>query len=103
MKKIFALIVGAVSGVAAVLLHQTLPPLGVILSIAVTYLTIWVIGRVYGRRSLKFLALVGWFLVIFRASTFGSGHELLIFVDGLGATLLLGGFAAGIIATAKKI
>ncbi len=102
MRFLLALLSGAVAGVVAVLLHQSLPPFGVITSLLITFLTIWLIGRRYNRRSLKWVALVGWFAVVMRASTFGVGQELLVQGDGVGSTLLLLGTLIALAAVARR-
>jgi hypothetical protein len=102
MRFLLALLSGAVAGVVAVLLHQSLPPFGVIASLLITFLTIWLIGRRYNKRSLKWVALVGWFAVVMRASTFGVGQELLVQGDGVGSTLLLLGTLIALAAVARR-
>jgi hypothetical protein len=97
-----ALIYGAAAGVVAILLHQSLPPVGVIASLLITYLSIWSIGRRYGRRIYKWGAAIGWFAVVIRASTFGAGQELLVQGDGVGSTLLLLGTIAALAAVAAR-
>jgi hypothetical protein len=102
MRFILALIYGAVAAVVAVLLHQSLPPFGVIASLFITFLSIWSIGRRYGKRIYKWGVAIGWFAVIFRASTFGVGQELLVQGDGVGATLLLLGTLTALAAIAAR-
>ena len=98
MKFLFSLAFGALIAISATLIHQTLPPLGVIVGIFATYLGIWFIGRQYGKRRYKFYALVAWLVVIARAGSFGAGNELLIQGDNPGSALLMIGFLAGLIA-----
>ena len=102
MQLFLALIYGAVAGVVAVLLHQSLPPLGVIASLLITYLSIWSIGRRYGKRRYKWVAAMGWFAIIIRASIFGTGQELLVQGDGVGSTLLLLGTLVALAAVAER-
>lgn len=103
MRFLLALIYGAAAGVIAVLLHQSLPPLGVIASLSITYLSLWIIGRKYGKRRYKWIAALGWFAVVIRASTFGEGQELLVQGDGVGSTLLLLGTLVLLAAIAARI
>jgi Flp pilus assembly protein TadB len=98
MKVLFSLFFGAVTAVAATLIHQTLPPLGVTVALIATYSAIWWLGRYFGKRRYKVAALVSWLLVIGKAGSFGAGHELLIQGDSPGSTLLTIGFIAGLIA-----
>ena len=102
MQFFLALIYGAAAGVIAVLLHQSLPPFGVIASLLITYLSIWSIGRRYGKRLYKWGAAIGWFAIIIRASTFGAGQELLVQGDGVGSTLLLLGTFVVLAAVAAR-
>ena len=97
MKFLFSLLFGALIAVSATLIHQTLPPLGVIAGIFATYLGIWYLGRRYGKRRYKFYALIAWLVVIARAGSFGAGNELLIQGDNAGSALLMIGFLVGLI------
>jgi hypothetical protein len=103
MRFFIALIYGAAAAVVAILLHQSLPPVGVIASLLITYISIWRIGRKFGKRSLKWAAALGWIAVMVRASTFGAGQELLVQGDGVGSTLLLLGTLIALAAVAARI
>lgn len=102
MRSLLSLIFGAFAGVIAVLLHQSLPPVGVITSLLFSYISIWIIGRHYGSRRYKWIAAIGWVAVIFRAATFGEGQELLVQGDGVGSTLLLLGTLVVLAAIAAR-
>jgi hypothetical protein len=102
MRLIFSLLIGAVSAIAATLIHQTLAPVGVAIGILESYLAIWWLGRYFGKRRYKFVALIGWFVVIAKAGSFGAGHELLIQGDNPGSALLTLGFIAGLIALLQR-
>lgn len=102
MPLIFSLLSGAATAAIAILLHQSLPPLGVIASLALTYSAIWGIGRHYQSRLLKWVSAFGWIVVILRGSAFGVGQELLIQGDGVGSTLLLLGTLTVLIAVAAR-
>ena len=102
MKFLFSLAFGALIAISATLIHQTLPPLGVVIGIFATHLGIWFIGRKYGKRRYKFYALVAWLVVIARAGSFGAGNELLIQGDNPGSALLMIGFLAGLIAVMPR-
>lgn len=97
MKFLLSLFFGAVIALSATLIHQTLPPLGVIIGIFATYIGIWFVGRRFGKRRYKFFALVAWLIVIARAGSFGVGNELLIQGDNQGSALLMIGFLVGLI------
>ncbi len=89
MRYLLALLSGAFTGVIAILIHQSVPPFGVIASLLFSYLAIWLIGRTFAARSFKWVAALGWIAVLLRGSTFGEGQELLVQGDGVGSTLLL--------------
>lgn len=99
MQVILALIAGGFTAVAAVLLHQTLPPIGLIAGLTGTALSIWWIGRHFGAKRYKRYAVIGWLLVMYQAGTFGTGHELLVQNDGVGSTLLFLGFITAVISS----
>jgi hypothetical protein len=103
MKSLFSLIFGAFIAIAATLIHQSIPPLGLAIAIISTFTAIWWIGRRYGKKRYKFLALFAWLLVIIRAGTFGVGQELLIQGDNAGSALLFIGFLSGLLAALKKV
>jgi hypothetical protein len=94
---------GSATAIAATLIHQSLPPFGVILAITSTYIAIWWIGRYLGKKRYKFLALTAWIIVIIRAGTFGAGQELLIQGDNAGSALLFIGFLVGILAALRRV
>jgi hypothetical protein len=102
MKFLISLVFGALVAVSATLIHQTLPPFGVIVGITATYIGIWFLGRRYGKRRYKFYALLAWLAVIARAGSFGAGNELLIQGDNSGSALLMIGFLAGLVAIFPK-
>jgi hypothetical protein len=103
MKFLFSLGFGSATAIAATLIHQSLPPLGVILAITLTYTGIWWLGRYLGKKRYKFLALAAWIAVIIRAGTFGAGQEILVMGDNAGSSLLFIGFLVGVIAAIKKV
>lgn len=94
MLVITALFFGLSSGLASILLHQTLPPFGLILGILLTYFSIWYVGRYSGKRIYKVIASCAWIVIVMRAGTFGVGQELLIQGDSVGAGLMVLGLIA---------
>ncbi len=102
MRYLIAALYGAAAAVPALLLHQTIPPLGVIASLLFSYLVIWWIGRHFGSRSYKTIAAMSWIAVLFRASTFGAGQELLVQGDAVGSSLLLLGTLVVLLAVAAR-
>jgi hypothetical protein len=94
MKLIYALVVGALLGASATLLHLLLFPLGLILGLLATVVGIWAVGRTWRLRRYKFLAAIAWLVVVVQGATLGVGGELLIQGDLAGSLLiLLGTFA----------
>ena len=94
MKLIYALVVGALLGASATLLHLLLFPLGLILGLLATVVVIWAVGRTLRLRKYKFLAAIAWLVVVVQGATLGVGVELLIQGDLAGSLLiLLGTFA----------
>ena len=102
MKVLLSLLAGAVAALVAILLHQSIPPWGVIGSLFFTFLAIWSIGRTFGGRRYKWWAALAWIAVLFRAATFGAGQELLVQGDGVGSTLLLIGTLVALTAIAAR-
>lgn len=103
MKALQAIAIGAISSVIAILIHQSLPPVGVAVALLETFIAIWWIGRSTHSKIYKALGGLIWLAVIYRAGTFGEGRELLIMGDGLGTALLLLGFITVVGATFKRI
>lgn len=103
MKFLYAIALGAATALGATLIHQTIPPLGVVLGIFTTHVMIWWVGRYCGKRRYRFYALGAWLFVIARAGSFGAGQELLIQGDNAGSALLTLGFFAGVAALFRKL
>ena len=102
MRALFSLLFGAVVALGATLIHPTRPPIGVILALIGTYMCIRWVGRYFGKKRYKLIALIGWFIVIVRAGTFGVGKELLILGDNSGTALLFSGCILGVIAVLQR-
>lgn len=102
MQIVTALFFGVSSAIAAILLHQSLPPLGLILGLTLSYYSIWYVGRYTGKRIYKAVAVFIWIAVIARAGSFGVGQELLIQGDSAGAALLVLGLLSVTAAAARR-
>lgn len=94
MKIIYSAALGVLSGIAAVLLHMFYPPVGLTLSILGSATTIWAIGRHFGARKFKLVASLAWSFILWRASTFGVGSELLVQGNAQGSALVFVGLLA---------
>jgi hypothetical protein len=103
MTSLLSFIFGALIAIGATLIHQTLPPLGLLFSLGATFAAIWWVGRYFGKKRYKLWALLGWLIVIVRAGTFGAGQELLIQGDNAGSALLVAGFLLGSVAAVRKV
>jgi hypothetical protein len=102
MQILAALFFGFSSGLAAVLLHQSFPPVGLILGLTLTYFSIWYVGRYTGKRIFKVFAAIIWIAVAIRAGTFGVGKELLIQGDSIGAALMVLGLITVVLAAYRR-
>ena len=98
MKVIFSVVVGALLGVSATLLHLLLFPLGLVLALVATIIGIWAVGRIYRLKKYKFLAAIAWLVVVVQGATPGVGGELLIQGDLAGSLLILLGTVAVVLA-----
>ena len=67
MRYLYSLIFGAALGASSIFLYSLYPPVGLVLSIAATFIGIWAVGRMWGSRSFRFIAAVAWSLVVLRA------------------------------------
>ncbi|CAB4908258.1 unannotated protein [freshwater metagenome] len=100
MKLVYSAALGILTGIAAALLHIFYPPFGLILALVGTAATIWAIGRHFGARKYKLIASITWGLILWRASTFGVGNELLVQGNSQGSALVFLGVVALFIVTA---
>ena len=100
MKMIYSAALGLLSGIAAVLLHIFYPPFGLVIALLGSAATIWAVGRHYGARSFKLIASIAWGFILWRASTFGVGNELLVQGNAQGSALVFVGLISLFIVTA---
>lgn len=98
MKLIYSVVVGALLGASATLLHLLFFPLGLVLGLTATVAGIWAIGRAWRLQRYKFIAAVAWLVVVVQGATLGVGGELLIQGDLAGSLILLLGTLALVIA-----
>ena len=98
MKGIYSLLFGAALGTSSIFIHSYYPPIGLILSLIATGLGIWATGRIWGKRSYKFIASIAWSLVVLRAGFPGLNDEYLIQGDTIGVSLINFGFIAIVVA-----
>jgi hypothetical protein len=98
MKVIYSLIFGAALGASSIFIYSFYPPLGLIVSLFATGAGIWATGRLWGKRSYKFVASIAWALVVLRAGFPGLNEEYLIQGGAIGESLINFGFIAIVIA-----
>jgi hypothetical protein len=98
MRYLYSLILGAALGAGSVFLYSLYPPVGLVLSIAATFIGTWAAGRMWGKRSFRLIAASAWSLVVLRAGFPGINEEYLLQGDGLGLSLINFGFIAVVIA-----
>jgi hypothetical protein len=103
VKLLKAIAMGALAGVTAVLIYQTLPPIGILVALAATYAAIWWVGRETDKRIYKAITAIMWFVVIYRAGTFGTGDEILVLANNLGTSLFFLGTITALISTLRRI
>lgn len=97
-KGFYSLLFGAALGASSVFIYSLYPPVGLIVSLFATVVGIWATGRLWGKRSYKFIASIAWSLVVLRAGFPGLNEEYLIQGDAIGESLLNFGFIAIVIA-----
>ena len=78
MKAVYSLLFGAALGASSIFIYSFYPPAGLIVSLLATGLGIWATGRLWGKRSYKFIASIAWALVVLRAGFPGLNEEYLI-------------------------
>lgn len=91
---VYSAALGLMAGIAAVLLHIFYPPVGLVIAILGSASTIWAVGRHFGARLFKLIASIAWALVLWRASSFGVGNELLVQGNSEGSALVFLGLLA---------
>ncbi len=103
MKYIGSLIWGAVLGAAAVIIHNAFVPVGLILALLGTGVGIWAIGKAWGLRRYRVLAVLVWAGVVIRGALSGVGGELLVVGNIAGNTLIFAGVATLALAIALPV
>ncbi|MEY3848769.1 MAG: hypothetical protein RLZ20_269 [Actinomycetota bacterium] len=103
MKGIYSVLFGAALGASAIFIHSLYPPIGLIISLIATGIGIWATGRLWGKRTYKFIASIAWALVVLRAGFPGLNEEYLIQGDAIGTSLINFGFIAIVIAIVSPL
>ena len=98
MRYLYSIILGVALGASSVFLYSLYPPVGLVLSITATFVGIWAAGRLWGKRSYRFIAAAAWGFIILRAGFPGLNEEYLLQGDAIGVSLINFGFIAVVIA-----
>lgn len=100
MKFLGSLVIGLASGTAAIFLHHFAPPFGVAIATLGTFVAVWAVGRIFGKRIYKLIAASSWVAIFWRGASLGVGNEIFIQGDRLGNAFLISSVIALIIAIA---
>ena len=98
MRYVYSVLFGLALGASSVFIHNFYSPTGLALSIAATFLGIWAVGRLWGKRIYKVAAAAAWAVVVLRAVYPGINNEFLILGNTNGVSLVNFGFIAVVIA-----
>ena len=93
---------GALLGFCGTMLHNFSQPVGLILSLILTYIGFKVVGQKFIYLRHQVIAAAGWLALVIRASTPWSGDEILITGNTFGNLFLLGGFVTIIVSMFKS-
>jgi hypothetical protein len=92
-----ALLLGAVVGLAAVVVHRSLVPLGLLLALAATFVTAWWFQRSSRPRTAASYA-AGWFAVLLVVLLGRPEGDYAVAADPPGFALLAGGLVLVVVA-----
>lgn len=93
MKYLVALIFGALVGVSGTLLHNAYQPIGLLISFLAIWLGSTTVRSMFASRACNFLFILGWNLILLRASSIGNGGEVLVEANVYGNFFAFGGTA----------
>lgn len=99
-ENLIAIIAGVIIGGLGTVVHNFSLgwfPLGVIVALLGSYAASKALGIRFGRRAVRIWFLIGWTLIVLRASIFGNSDELLIMANGPGNAYLGLGFLVVVI------
>ncbi len=102
MRLIQSALFGALLGFCGTMLHNFSQPIGLILSLILTYLGFKVVGQKFIYLRYQVIAAASWLALVIRASTPWSGDEILITGNTFGNLFLLGGFVTIIVSMFKS-
>jgi uncharacterized membrane protein YeaQ/YmgE (transglycosylase-associated protein family) len=102
MKLIQTAFFGALIGFCGTMLHNFNQPIGLILSLILTYVGFKAVGQKFIYLRYQVIAAASWLALIIRAGTQWSGDEILITGNTFGNLFLLGGFITIVISMFKS-
>jgi hypothetical protein len=100
-ENILAIISGVIIGGLGTVVHNFSLgwfPFGVLVALSGSFTASKALGIRFGRKAVRIWFLIGWTLIVLRASIFGNSDELLIMANGTGNTYLGLGFLLVVIA-----
>lgn len=103
MKFFFGILIGALTGIVATLVHAWGFPLGILIALSGSYVVTYLLGQYFGSRIAKIGFAIGWVSIILRASLFGNSDELLISNNSSGNLLLTLGFLVVLIGIGARV
>ncbi|NCV76131.1 MAG: hypothetical protein EB043_01015 [Actinobacteria bacterium] len=93
MRFAVAIIFGGCVGLSGTLLHNSYPPFGILVSLLAIWIGSSVIRSMFNSRQCDFLFILGWMMLVLRASSLGNGGEILIEANTNGNLFAFGGTA----------
>jgi hypothetical protein len=103
MRIITSILFGVLIGVSGTFLHNSYKPFGLIVSLVALMLGLQMTTNVTKSKIYQLAFVVGWVLVIVRASTLGNGGEVLIEANLNGNLFVFGGMAFAFVTLLRKI
>ena len=101
MKVIRSLLLGAIIGFCAIMLHNVYPPFGFIGSIVLTFMGMSIASKTFFYLRYQVLASAAWLAVVLFAGNPGSGNEVLVYGNTYGNIFLIVGFITLIISLVR--
>ena len=103
MKFLLGILIGALTGILAVLIHAWGFPLGILIAVSGSYAVTYLLGQYFGSRVAKIGFAIGWIAIILRAALFGNSDELLISNNLAGNLILTIGFLIVLIGIGARV
>ncbi|MEN9351860.1 MAG: hypothetical protein RL455_801 [Actinomycetota bacterium] len=101
MKVVRSILLGALIGFSATMLHNIFQLFGFIASLVITFLGMRIINQTFFYVRYQLFAAATYLAVIIKAGNLGTGDELLIYSNTYGNLFLIAGFTTLIISIIK--